>query len=350
MVLKNSQELAIRICHYYEDAAHRDRKKTYQYFTSQGIAKMTICRILQRYDARGTAIYKKHEGRTATVLTSKVVNQVDQAYKRDPNLSVRKLAQKLNISPRSVHRAKVDKLKLQTFKAISTPKYVKDQAERAKRNCRKIVEKRLSKEPQKILVIDDETYCPIDPDDINGPKYYTCKHKSDVSVKAKTKPKKKFVKQYLVWQCMDETGAVSKPYVTTATMTNKNYLKSCLKRILIPFINGRDVLFWPDMASCHYHRNVTDFLGAKNIDFVQKENNAPSVPQARPIEKFWALCKAEYRKRRKPAKNLRSFRTIWSNISKKVAKKSGKALMRGVRKKLRQIGRKGVYAAYKGLN
>lgn len=32
-------------------------------------------------------------------------------------------------------------------------------------------------------------------------------------------------------------------------------------------------------------------------EFVEKTKNAPNLPQASGIEKFWALCKAEYTKR-----------------------------------------------------
>ena len=87
----------------------------------------------------------------------------------------------------------------------------------------------------------------------------------------------------------------------------------------------------------------------QSFSVVKKNENPPKVPHLRPIERFWALCKAEYQQRKEPEKNLRSFKRIWGKISKKVAEKSGKTLMTGVRKKLRQIGRSGVYWPIKGL-
>lgn len=181
--------------------------------------------------------------------------------------------------------------------------------------------------------MDDETYCPIDPYDVPGLKFYSSSDKVTVSEKFKYKPKAKFAKKYLISQILDSDGNVSKPYVTTETMNTERYLNNCVKKILVPFINNRDVLFWPDMASCHYARPVVDYLRSKKIDFVEKKDNGPNVPQARPIEKLWELCKKEYRKRKTPAKSLNSFRQIWTYISKKVAKKSGRALMGSVRQK-----------------
>lgn len=103
----------------------------------------------------------------------------------------------------------------------------------------------------------------------------------------------------------------------------KIYLKECLIKRLLPFIEKhhsfKDILFWPDLATSHYTKDVQNWLKSQNIDFVSKTENAPNVPKARPIEKFWANCKQEYKKRSKPAENLTQFKSIWRRLSKKVA-------------------------------
>jgi hypothetical protein len=105
--------------------------------------------------------------------------------------------------------------------------------------------------------------------------------------------------------------------------------------------------FWPDMASCHYKKEVIEWLKAEKIEFVAKDQNAPNVPQARPIEKFWALCKAAYKRRKQDAKSLKSFKCIWKKIAADVASKSAQKLMKGARRNLRAIGYKNVFAPYK---
>jgi hypothetical protein len=67
------------------------------------------------------------------------------------------------------------------------------------------------------------------------------------------------------------------------------------------------------------------------------------VPQVRTIEKFWSLCKTEYRLRKKQAKNLRSFKIIWRNVSKKVVEKSAQQLFKHFKKNVRAISEKGVF-------
>ncbi len=132
-------------------------------------------------------------------------------------------------------------------------------------------------------------------------------------------------------------------------MTWAVYLEHCLKRRLIPFIKryhpNCNVLFWPDLATCHYAKEVVGWLQRKRIPYVQRRDSAPNVPQARPIERFWSLCKREYRRRTSTAKTAHAMACIWPRLSRKVAAKSLHKLMRKTRGKLRVIKDYGVYAA-----
>jgi hypothetical protein len=73
-------------------------------------------------------------------------------------------------------------------------------------------------------------------------------------------------------------------------VTGEIYIKECLEEILLLFIKKYhkvdEIIFWPDMAICHYKRCVIDWFNSQNIKFIEKTENAPNVPQARPIEKF----------------------------------------------------------------
>jgi hypothetical protein len=202
--------------------------------------------------------------------------------------------------------------------------------------------------------MDDETYCPADPKDIPGRKYYHCCDKTSVSYEIRFKGKAKFFEKFLVWQAIDEFGNVSDSYISTGNMNAKVYLEQCIKKRLVPFIQKQhrieDVIFWPDMARVHYAKAVIDFLKSIGLEFIEYENNAPKVPQARPIEKYWAICKAKYKARKNGAKSLSSFKQIWKKISGEVAEESGERLMEHVRGKIRSVGRDGVYGPLKARN
>lgn len=106
-------------------------------------------------------------------------------------------------------------------------------------------------------------------------------------------------------------GNVSEPYITEGTINADVNLNECLKQRLLPFIikhhSCDEILFWPDLASSHYAKKVLEFLKAENIILVPKSKNPPNLPQASPIEQFWAICKQKYAERSKPAKNLNVF-------------------------------------------
>ena len=85
------------------------------------------------------------------------------------------------------------------------------------------------------------------------------------------------------------------------------YLDGCLGKRLIPFIKknypDNKILFWSDLATAYYANRCISHLEQEKINFVKKEENPPNVPQARPIEKYWAICKERYSQRRNPLKS-----------------------------------------------
>jgi hypothetical protein len=148
---------------------------------------------------------------------------------------------------------------------------------------------------------------------------------------------------------MDEIGNVSEAYISDGTMNQYVYLEECVKKRLLPFILEHheldEVLFWPDLATCHYANLVKEYLTEKKVNFVQKQENPPNVPQARGIEKFWAECKRLYHLRSKTPKNLQGFKLVWAKISKEAARNSGRAVMDHAYNYLKQFGYKGIRQA-----
>ena len=103
-------------------------------------------------------------------------------------------------------------------------------------------------------------------------------------------------------------------------------------------------MFWPDLATSHYQKDVQKWFSDNNITIVSKLDNAPNCPQARPIERFWSICKMNYKKLKKAPDTMRKFENQWRKISKKVEKDNAQALMRSIRRKLRSIAEQGVFS------
>ena len=75
----------------------------------------------------------------------------------------------------------------------------------------------------------------------------------------------------------------------------KRYLKECIVKCLIPFINcyclKEKVLSWLDLSSSHYSNTVTSYLNQIDIQFVDKYLNPQNCLRARPIETLWSILK-----------------------------------------------------------
>jgi hypothetical protein len=63
------------------------------------------------------------------------------------------------------------------------------------------------------------------------------------------------------------------------------------------------------------------------LEFIAKSENAPNVTQANPIKRFWAICKAKYKKNNVKAEDIKNFMVILRRISYKVRKDSAQKLM-----------------------
>lgn len=346
MKVAQSEFLSKKIVKFYENQGKKSKSKTVKHFMQEGINPSTVYRILHRYEVRHSTILLPRGGHRRTINTASFLSKIENHFLNNPNASVRHSAQKLGIAKSTLSYAKVHLLGLHAYAKQPFPKYRDGQEQRAKSNCGRIRRKARGR----IFIMDDETYVHADPQQIPGKAFYHAASRNGVPPQARVKLTEKFSKKFLVWQCLDSLGNVSKPLVTTETMDGTKY-KACLRKYLIPFIKKyhqqNKILFWPDMASCHYRVDVVQFLKQRKIAFVDRVSNAPNVPQVRPIERFWALCKAKMKRYKTPIRTTRSLSNRWGKVSKEVGRASGRKLMFGLKKKLALMERDGVYSVQK---
>jgi hypothetical protein len=332
---------------YLNESPSRTAKETAQLFArTSGRPYNSVRRALDNAVLRGTPTFKPknkpgHRVRADIVQAKAAVRQL---YIESPECPVRVAASKVGVTKSTLQNLK-KRLGIKTRVKKNAPRYVKDQAPRAKKNCRRIVEKLL---PGRVLLMDDESYVPLNPQDVRNKRFVSEVPGHPVADAQRVTTKAKFGGKVLVWTTIAEGGLTSDSFYSTKTMTGQVYLEECLKKILLPFIDANwrraDVLFWMDMARPHYAAPVIDFLQKEGIPFVKWKENAPNVPQARPIERYWALCKRAYARANVASATLEDFVPRWESCAREVVASSGLALMRSARAKVRAIGRKGVYA------
>jgi len=249
------QAFARQVVHFFQNQGRKSKKVTVAYFKKQGKHRLVIANIVERYLKNGTADYQyKNSGveRPRTVSTPRKIGQVEKLFHKNPSVSLRVGANKTGLKRASSAYIKNKILDLHSFTKKSAPKYVKDQEKRSKSGCRKIYTD-LSK--NKVIILDDETYVPLEPTQVPGRSFYSAKNKDEIDDKHKFKHKQKFPEKYLVWQAIDEDGNVIEVYISKGTIKESTY-EMILEDCLLPFIKkyhpNMEILFWPDLSTTHY--------------------------------------------------------------------------------------------------
>ena len=127
-------------------------------------------------------------------------------------------------------------------------------------------------------------------------------------------------------------------------LSRKTYLHDCIRKRLLPFINHHhkndNILFWPDLASSHYSKQGQEFLQTNNIKFVERQQNPPNVPQARPIETIWSLIEQKVYEGTWQAKNFEQLSRRVILKAKQLDQDLVTSMILDVRRKLLKIYKK----------
>lgn len=264
------------------------------------------------------------------------MNAVVTALKKNPALSVRDVAKKMQVSSSFVQ--KVRKAKgLRSFKVNPAPNRNDKQNKVAKTRARKLYDKVIKNFD--CIIMDDETYVKADFKQIPGRQFYTAKKIGEVDNKYKEKKLDKYPKKYLVWQAICQCGLKSKIFVCHGTINQKIYVEECLQKCLLPLLkmHSGSVLFWPDLASAHYGKLAMEWFENNAVTIVSRDANPPNTPQLRPIEAYWANIKRKLLKTKKCVKNEKEFKSKWQKATDTVTKDDVQHLMSGIKSKLRKF-------------
>ena len=167
-----------------------DRKVTRNHFKTQGFGERFIDRTLEQYNRTGSVDYSQTSGRIPKVCTSGNAAKLKRLLIKDPSLSNREASKKLGISKSSVHQLK-KKTGIITRTKSSAPLYKNDQAERAKRGCKKLYKQLVNSGGGKFVIMDDETYVPYDYKQIPCKEFWNDIPGVEIPANSKVKRKEK---------------------------------------------------------------------------------------------------------------------------------------------------------------
>ncbi|KAF2893504.1 hypothetical protein ILUMI_12669 [Ignelater luminosus] len=158
-------------------------------------------------------------------MTNEKIKRMTKVFEKDPETSVKEVATKLSVAPSTLQYWTL-KEGIIGRKKKTAPKYTEDEEVRVQKRAGKLYKKLISSGDAKKLVIDDETYVPVDPSQVPGNSFVNYKDISHIKDKNIFKQKTKFYKKSLVSQVIDEEGRASKPFITSGTINGRIYVEA----------------------------------------------------------------------------------------------------------------------------
>lgn len=261
-------------------------------FKEQPISRATIFNVLKDCREGKEQKNKKIPGRPSK-LSAQTTKKLLSSAKNKVGQSTRKLARKFAISKDTVHRI-LKKNNVIYRKRQRAPKYTQQQLEKIPKCCRALRDKHFAN--GKCIILDDESYFTFSHHELSGNDGFYTDDIEATPDDVKYAGKSKFEPKVLVWVAISSKG-VSAPLIRpnkSKAIDSDVYIGQCLPKLklFIEKYHAHDeIMFWPDLASCHYAKRTLDWLTEQKVPFVPKKDNPPNVPQARPIENFWAALK-----------------------------------------------------------
>lgn len=342
-MISKELELRSRVYKFYEENRALGKLYTYKHFSCEHVSKSTIYNIIQRFEKGLTVDRKSGSGRKAVKITQQKLRQMENLFENNDSLSLRTAARKYDVSPGYLCKTLKKKTNLRYRKKQTIPKRSDTQIALAKPKCNRLMRKFHHHE----FILDDESYFTLSHSTINGNDGFYSSNVSLAPPHVKFATKAKFEGKVLVWIAIGPKG-LSSPLIRKSgfAINSSIYLNDCIKRRLIPYIrknyNEIEYVFWPDLASSHYAKIVTDYLTNENIKFVQREDNPANCPEARPIEDFWSFLKGKVYNKGWQAANVDQLISRIKYCLRKIDQDVVRRLAESTRKRIDVIRRNGV--------
>ena len=310
-----------------------------------GLQRNTVRRIILRFKDINSTTRKPGSGKKSGPVDKKLSKNIVALLKRNPNVSERAVATKLQTSKTNVHNVK-QRAGIKSYLVQNAPGREEKNVENARKRARKLYDDFLLK-TKGCLVMDDESYIKADFRQLPGRNFYAATKRFAVDRKYRSKFLWKFLKKFLVWQAICSCGERSDSFVTTQSLISEIYIKECLTKRLMPLLTKhkntpiQSHLFWPDLATCHYSKATMEWYASNGVQVVTRTANPPNCPELRPIERYWAITKGHLRRSQSIAKNHIHFKTLFDKSASKVSKEVVHSMMGEVKSKVRKFAKEG---------
>lgn len=314
------------------------------HFVKEGYARATLFKNVKRCSEDVPIKDKKKSGRPSSWTCARR-SRLKRLTNNRTGVSQIKLGLKFGVHQSTVSR-QLRKQGIKNYRREKTPKYTMSQALEAQKTCRRLVNQLYRSGDE--VAMDDEKYFELDgPSQLGNRRFYS-DDKSECPDSVRFAGHAKFPVKILVWVAISARG-ISEPFIRKqrSCAINKDiYREECLEKRLLPFLHKHhsdfNYVFWPDKATSHYANANREWMD-QYINYVSYNDNPTNVPQARPIETFWANLAKKVYADNYIAKNEACLTNRIKLKLKEFDQSDLQRLMRGVKTKLRSIADHGIF-------
>jgi hypothetical protein len=259
---------------FYQQHSSKPKAFTVHHFVEMGVPRRTTYNAIQRVCNGRSLKRKTGSGRVAGKMPKGKVRRLLTMFKDKTGCSQRKAAAKFKISHQYVAKL-LRKNNFKKFKRRKAPKSTLKQKHAQKTRLNILRKTILRPSDFKEVVMDDESYFPLDSPNLPGNDYYYCEKKEDVAEDVRFKLREKFSRRVMVWAAISPQGISSLYFAPrNCALDAATYSKECISKRLVPFVNrlypNRNYVFWPDGASCHYAKTTLAVFELAGIPYVKR--------------------------------------------------------------------------------
>lgn len=221
-------------------------------------------------------------GRPSTSRTDENINKINEIVRKDRRLSIRMIAEMVNIDKETARQILHDNLNMRKVCAKMVPRLLSpDQKENRKRICTDIL-KEIENNPnflERVITCDETWIFQYDPETKKQSMHW--KTPGSPRIKKARQSKSKFKAMLIVF--FDRKGVILEHWVPEGQTVNQNYYKFVLET-LRERIRKKRPEFWKngfilhqDNAPAHSALSVKQFLAQKNITLLEHPPYSPDL-------------------------------------------------------------------------
>jgi transposase len=224
-------------------------------------------------------------GRPRTARSKKNINKIKARLKGKKPVTLRQLAQELDISHESVRQALKSDLRLKAYKKTTEPLLTNLQKIKRKKFCYWVHNNFKKEDTLRILFSDEKLF------DLDG--VYSSQNdrvwaasRTEADEKGGKKQKRKFPQKVMVWLGACSEGLTPLIILDNGTVYHERYIKEVLP---VALKYGRNIFgdkwtFQQDGATCHTHRLTQKWCADNFPAFLDKHHWPPNSPDLNPLD------------------------------------------------------------------